>query len=240
MVRLELLSLDEINVLATKAEGRDKMARFFQYTARMLLGAIQFSPPRVGTRLSKAEQDIKQVMMQLAAARRIHRWLKEIPVIQSIPKTLQIANPIERLLELAQKVTLATFMIIDHIGMLKQWKILPGGRRSGTGTIQLGLKFFCFSNVFAIIAQLRKFHLLGLSSANGKSTSCSNGSTNIKEVSLTRQKCLETAFKHFLLVIQVAHLSTLYQSHDMLVGLCGMVSSWMDTTAQLPEKSKAV
>jgi len=215
------LTIDGFNTLCTKAEGRDKVARFFQYTARAIVGFSSMAAPKAGSKLSTVEGHARTAMVQLAGARRTHRWCKEFPVIQSIPKCLSIANPVDRVLELCQKVSLATFMMIDHVGHMKQWKILPGGKRSGSGTIQLGLKFFCFSNFIGAVVQIKK--LIKLNMAQEDKTS-------------EKSKCMETAFKHLLIVLQTAHLSLLYQSHDALVGVAGMISSTMDFVAQWPAK----
>jgi len=217
------ITLSDFNVLCTKAEGRDKLARLFQYAARALVGAANLAAPKAGSFLSKVEQHSRTTMVQLAGARRTHRWCKEIPVIQSIPKCLEIADPVDRALELLQKVTLATFMVIDHIGLLKQWKILPGGKRSGTGTIQLGLQWFCYSNIFGVIIQGKKLHSL----------------RDKEEKAAERRKCAENCLKHALLVLQTAHLSRVYETHDIAVGLAGIVTSLMDIKPQLPEKKAA-
>merc|ERR1712039_220082 len=141
--------------------------------------------------------------------------------IQSIPKSLTIADPIDRLLDFCQKVSLATFMLIDHFGHMKQWKILKGGKRAGAGTIQLGLKFFCLSNFIGAVVQAKKFLALSLSEdSKGKE----------------KKKCVETAVKHLLLVLQTAHLSRLRETHDALVGVAGMVTSSMDVMTQWPAK----
>merc|ERR1712032_136401 len=148
-------------------------------------------------------------------------WCKEFPVVQSIPKSLAIADPIDRVLDLFQKISLATFMMIDHVGHMKQWKILPGGKRSGSGTIQLGLKFFCFSNFIGALVQLKKLFKLNMSQ---------------DDKTIEKKKCMETVFKHLLLVLQTAHLSLLYQTHDAIVGVAGMITSSMDFLAQWPAK----
>merc|ERR1712039_160862 len=141
--------------------------------------------------------------------------------IQSIPKSLTIADPIDRMLDLCQKVSLATFMMIDHVGHMKQWKILRGGKRSGAGTIQLGLKFFCFSNFMGALVQAKKLLALSLSE---------------EDRSKEKKKCTETAVKHLLLVLQTAHLSRLRETHDALVGVAGMVTSSMDVLTQWPAR----
>jgi len=217
------LSLDGFNALCTKAEGRDKVARFFQYTFRAIVGFSGMAAPKTGSSLHTLEGNARTAMTQLAGARRTHRWCKEFPVLQSIPKCLSIKDPVDMVIELMQKVSLATFMMIDHVGHMKQWKILPGGKRSGTGTIQLGLKFFCFSNFVAFLAQAKKF--LKLSFAEDDKSS-------------EKMACIKAAFKHLLIVLQTAHLSLLYQSHDALVGVAGAVTSSMDVMAQWPVLQK--
>lgn len=221
MAELNLV-VSEFNALCTKAEGRDKVARLFQYAARAIVGLVGMAKPKSGSSLQSLESNARTAMVNLASARRTHRWCKEFPVIQSIPAVLKIANPLDMALELMQKVSLATFMIIDHVGHMKQWKLIPGGKRSGTGTIQLGLKFFCFSNVIAAIMQAKKA-ALSLKNEDDKSKA-------------QRRKCMETMVKHLLLVLQTAHLSRMYESNDALVGVAGMITSTMDVMTQWPER----
>jgi hypothetical protein len=220
------LTIANFNAACQKAEGRDKLARFFQYAARFILGMTANS--KTGTQLKTLNDNARSLMVQLGGARRTHRWCKEFPVIQAIPKTLQIKNPIDMVLELAQKTSLATFMIIDHIGWLKQVKILSGGKRAGTGTIQLGLSWFCFSNFIAAIIQSRKL-----------AKQVSDGGE--KDTSQARRGVLETIAKHLFLVVQTAHLSQVYETNDKLVGLLGMITSLQDFLPQWPhiQKEKA-
>mmetsp|Transcript_46528 Transcript_46528/g.120399 ORF Transcript_46528/g.120399 Transcript_46528/m.120399 type:complete len:234 (+) Transcript_46528:200-901(+) len=214
--------VSDFNTLCTKAEGRDKLARLFQYAARALVGFLGMARPKADSSLAQLELNARTAMVQLASARRTHRWCKEFPVIQSIPATLKIANPVDLVLELFQKVSLATFMLIDHVGHMKQWKLIPGGKRSGSGTIQLGLKFFCFSNAIAALVQSKKI--------------MSSWGNQDEKAKAARSKSTETLVKHLLLVLQTAHLSRLYESHDALVGVAGVVTSWMDVTGQWPAK----
>jgi len=214
------LSLADVNLLLTKSEGRDKVARTCQYGARALVGLAALAAPKTGSTLSVVEKHARTIMAQLAGARRTHRWCKEIPVIQSIPGSLRIENPVDRILDLLQKFSLATFMIIDHVGMLKNWNIVSGKKRSGAATIQLGLKFFCFSNLIAAIINIKKAS--ALKQKEGKAAEC--------------QKCKQNIFKHALLVLQTLHLSQTYVTHDALVGVAGMISSMMDVSSQLPDR----
>merc|ERR1719230_1701442 len=87
------ISLSDFNVLCTKAEGRDKIARFFQYLARAIVGFLAYAQPKAGTLLAGLETRARTVMVQLAGARRTFRWCKEFPVIQNLPKSLEIKNP---------------------------------------------------------------------------------------------------------------------------------------------------
>mmetsp|Transcript_77337 Transcript_77337/g.202961 ORF Transcript_77337/g.202961 Transcript_77337/m.202961 type:complete len:237 (-) Transcript_77337:152-862(-) len=212
----------DFNVLCTKAEGRDKVARLFQYIARAIVGFAGMAKPKAGSSLSNLETNARMAMTQLAGARRTHRWCKEFPVIMGLPASLRIADPLDRVLELLQKVSLATFMCIDHVGHMKQWKLLSGGKRAGSGTIQLGLKFFCFSNFVGALVQGKKV----ASSLQGEDD----------KTKAQRRKSLETIMKHLLLVLQTAHLSRLYESHDALVGVAGVVTSWMDIIPHWPVK----
>eukprot|EP00927_Polykrikos_kofoidii_P056917 TRINITY_DN51004_c0_g1_i1.p1 TRINITY_DN51004_c0_g1~~TRINITY_DN51004_c0_g1_i1.p1 ORF type:complete len:253 (-),score=39.74 TRINITY_DN51004_c0_g1_i1:151-855(-) len=217
---------NEFNVVCTKAEGRDKLARVGQYAARFVFGVTTWMEPTTGSKLLEINTHAKSVMSQLASARRTHRWCKEFPVIQSIPKSFQIADPVDRILEVVQKVSLATFMIVDHFAFLKQLKILKGGKRAGTGTVQLGLRFFCLSNAVSAIIQAKKLYKIKVKADDdGKSAT-------------ERYNCAKTIFKHLLLVLQTAHLSLLYQTHDALVGFAGMISSYIDLMGQWPERKK--
>jgi hypothetical protein len=217
------LTLDNYNAVCQKAEGRDKLARFFQYAARFVLGMT--ANTKTGTTLKTLNDHARSIMVQLATARRTHRWCKEFPVIQGIPKTLKIQNPLDMILELAQKTTLATFMIIDHIGWLKQMKILSGGKRAGTGTIQLGLSWFCMSNAVAAIIQGKKL-----------AKQISDGGD--KDTPQARRTCSETIAKHLFLVVQTAHLSRVYETNDKLVGFLGMITSLQDFMPQWPQVQK--
>jgi len=217
------LSIAAFNTTLTKAEGRDKLARFIQYLARFLIGCT--TTAKVGTPLKTLNDNARSLMVQLAGARRTHRWCKEIPVLQGIPKSLTITDPMDRCLEVLQKGTLATFMIIDHIGWLKQLKILKGGKRAGTGTIQLGLSWFCFSNLVAACIQGKKLKQL-------------YDEKEKKDNPAARQTCMQNIFKHMALVLQTAHLSRVYETNDMLVGFAGMITSLQDLMPQWPVAEK--
>jgi len=224
------LTVANFNALCGKAEGRDKLARFWQYAARAIFGLTQMGNMKAGSRLYWINEMAGNIMKQLASTRRAHRFCKEVPVIQAILQSLPAKVPakldisfevlVERGLDLLQKVTLATFMIIDHIGWLKQMKVLRGGKRAGTGTIQLGLAWFCLSNCLGMLIQAKK--LRDVWGEEGKQNK--------------RKTTAENMMKHGFLVVQTAHLSRVYESNDALVGILGMITSTMDVLAQWPEK----
>merc|ERR1711879_93066 len=181
--------------------------------------------PQAGTRIYEAREISNNIMKQLAGARRTHRWCKEFPVIQNlskiiakgIPNSMTFSSASDLFLDLMQKISLSIFLVIDHIGWLKQVKLLKGGKRSGTGTIQLGLKFFCASNFVGMLLQVKKFRDM---------------KPQTEDHAANKRKCAETALKHALLVVQTAHLSRAFESHDVLVGVFGMVTSAMDVLPQ--------
>jgi len=217
------LSIIAWNQLCLKSEGRDKLARFGQYAARFLVGLT--SKARMGTPMRSVYEKALAVMVQLAGARRAHRWCKEFPVLQGIPKSLTIANPIDMLLEVCQKATLATFMIIDHIGYLKQVKILKGGKRAGAGTIQLGLSWFALSNFISLLIQGKKLYKL------------TNNDDGKKDAD-AKETCIKQSFKHAALVVQMAHISRRFETHDAVVGFLGMITSIQDVIPQWPQAPK--
>lgn len=227
------MSVATFNTLLSKSEGRDKLARLMQYLARTIIGFAGMATIKKGTVLFEINEQATNIMKQLAGARRTHRWCKEFPVIKNIVQTVprQICAPVDwgaaldRGLDLLQKCSLATFLVIDHVGWLKQVKVLGGGKRAGTGTIQLGLKFFCLSNFLGVLFQMKKIKDAAVKARE-------SGEPGGAEQS----KCAQNAFKHALLVLQTAHLSRLRETHDAIVGAAGVVTSAMDVLSQWPEK----
>jgi len=229
---LTVTTLDSLvtsfNTLCTKSEGRDKLGRFVQYGCRTLIGLLSMRKLQAGSQFHLLHEQAGNVMKQLASARRCNRWCKEFPVIQQIiaslptgiPQSISISSAVEKSAELLQKLALATFMICDHIGWLKQVKILKGGKRAGTGTIQLGLKFFGASNFLGAVLALKKIR------------DTPEGEKGKKE------KLVETCFKHTLLVFQCLHLSRTYETHDAFVGVLGMITSAIDVRTQWPEQKQ--
>jgi len=81
------------------------------------------------------------------------------------------------------------------------------------------LKFLCFSNFVGLLMQAKKYLKLN---------SCQ------EDRGQDMRTCTLAMLKHLLLVVQAAHLSLLYPSHDALVGIFGMITSALDVKAQWP------
>lgn len=64
---------------APEAEGRDKMARIFQYGSRALIGLIALHQPVKGSALAELQEHARTLMSNLSLARRTHRWGKARP-----------------------------------------------------------------------------------------------------------------------------------------------------------------
>jgi len=195
--------LANFNLLCLKADARDRLGMICQYSARIIIGLLGHAAPVSGTRLARVEELCRLIWANLSSARRTQRWCKELPVLQSIPQTLALEDPVDRALELIQKVSLAAFYIIDHIGGLKQWKVLPGGKRAGMGTIIVGLKVLLVYCAAAVAAQAKKL--------------CSKCATRED-----RAKCAEATLKAVLLGIVCAHLSSVREMHDVVCGIAGV------------------
>lgn len=209
------LTLNNIIVFLNKSEARDKLARIVQFGSRGLVGAttelLGLADPRVRLVNGRASN----LMSTLALARRSHRWCKEFPVIQQIPASLKIADPISMVLDTAQKVTLATFLIVDHYGWLKQAKVLNGKAQD---TIWFGLKFFMVSNMISTVYNAYKL----------KNTD----ESKVEE----RKKLRLLVLKHAMMSIQIAHVSNTRKTSDFLVGILGVITSIMDAKEQWPKK----
>jgi len=231
------VTVSDFNALCTKSEGRDKLARFCQYAARFIVGVTAMAPFRHGTRLKNTNELATNVMKQLGAARRTHRWCKEFPVIKtiiqsfprsiprSLPTAVELSVLVDKGFKLLQKMTKAMYLMIDHVGWLKQVKILSGGKRSAAGTIQMGCKFSCASNFIGMCYQMKKIR---------------DARQEKEPQPFKQRKFAEIAIKRAFLVVQTAHQSRLYESHTALVGLLGMITSLMDVAGHLPDKKSKI
>mmetsp|Transcript_7624 Transcript_7624/g.27947 ORF Transcript_7624/g.27947 Transcript_7624/m.27947 type:complete len:324 (-) Transcript_7624:318-1289(-) len=141
------LCLRSFNAVAQTCEGRDKIVRLFQYGSRLVMGLTVRSMAS-GSRPADVNILARRLMVALSDVRRTYRWGKELPVLLAVPKALEVSDRTERLLDVAQKVTLLMYFVIDHIAWLKRARY---GVRWGLDTIQLGLKCFMLSSVFGTL-----------------------------------------------------------------------------------------
>merc|ERR1712070_1318371 len=128
---------------------------------------------------------------------------------------LQMSNPLDMILELVAKCTTIAYLVNDHLAWLKQMKIITSGKEAAD-VIKRAMTFFMVANATSTVIQLKK-----LSSEKDEAK---------------KGPIRTTALKHGLLVIQCAHLSTVYETHNALVGTAGVISSFIDVKAQWPDQ----
>ena len=200
------LGFTKINAFLAKSEGRDKAGRFFQYFARFLRSFLETQiKPQAGTPLKFLQDASADVTKTLGGARRTHRFGKEFVTIQSLPTTFAKQMSVDKALEIGQKFTLLTYLMLDHMAWLKQNKIRRAGKRAGANTVRWGMFWFMISNF-------------------------------LKGIIDYRNKKMKNVFKQLCLVQQCAHISGTVETHDMLVGISGVYTSYVDCLAQWPTK----
>ncbi|CAJ1406108.1 unnamed protein product [Effrenium voratum] len=101
-----------------------------------------------GLVLLKLGSDARKLLSAMTTARRTFRLGRELPVLLSVPDVLRRQQLSDRVLELAQKVALVMYFLVDHIGWLKQ---VRSGAKSGSKTIQLGLKWLAISSLISML-----------------------------------------------------------------------------------------
>lgn len=211
------LSIAGLTGCLAKSEGRDKLGRVFQYGSRMIVGLVELSGAPKGSPLMELKERAADVQKTLGGARRTHRWGKEIPVIQSLPGTLKLlqTSPLDFALEMFQKLNQLGYLLFDHLAWLKQQKLFVAGK-SAADTVKTAMTFFLCCNAAATVIQLKKY-------------------SNEKDEG-KKSTALTAAFKHFLVAIQCAHNSTIYETNNAFVGACGIISSYIDLKAQWPNQ----
>mmetsp|Transcript_25225 Transcript_25225/g.57217 ORF Transcript_25225/g.57217 Transcript_25225/m.57217 type:complete len:222 (-) Transcript_25225:77-742(-) len=216
------LSARAVNTVLLTYEGRDKTFRFLQFASRALLGLTAGARSRYAKVLNTLAL---RIMVSIAGSRRSFRWGREIPIMLEIPRSLALADPVERVMDVLQKVTILMFFWTDHLGWLHQ---VRGGMKSGSGTIQRGLKWLTVSSIIAAISAVRRLRVLR--AAEGAPGGQGAGADTERRATLVR------AWRNGLLAVQTAHLSRIWESHDAIVGTLGMVTSTIDVLQVWPEK----
>mmetsp|Transcript_39976 Transcript_39976/g.87117 ORF Transcript_39976/g.87117 Transcript_39976/m.87117 type:complete len:221 (+) Transcript_39976:27-689(+) len=217
-------SLAAVNSLCLTYEGRDKLARFFQFGSRAVMG---FTAESSKASMRDVSTNARNLMVSLAAARRAFRFGRELPVILSIPKAWHLPDLLDRVMELSQKVTLLMFFGIDHIGWLQQIRLLRSGRLRGVGTVQLGLKWLTLSMLIATLCSARDWWRLRTTKSEGEEE---------KGKQQLQQQCKVGVVRNFFMAVQVAHLSRLLETHDAFVGTLGMITSVIDLETVWPKR----
>ena len=202
------LSLTNISTVLQTYEGRDKTARFVQFAARFIVGLLARAR---GHGILRVREEARKLLAAMTSARRTFRLGRELPVILSM--TTAGKTPLmDKLLELAQKAALVIYFVVDHVGWLKQ---VHRGVKSGSKTIQLGLKWLAVSSFISVLVGLRKIR-----ESEGESREVHGWSI----------------LRDGLVALQALHLSRWMELGDTLVGVLGMISSIMDVMRVWPEK----
>mmetsp|Transcript_101097 Transcript_101097/g.184512 ORF Transcript_101097/g.184512 Transcript_101097/m.184512 type:complete len:294 (+) Transcript_101097:68-949(+) len=210
-----------LTTLFRSYDGRDRIARFFQYTARFAHGCTQGSAHPV---LRLLHRFAARLLTSLGSSRRTFRWGKEVPALVYLESCLR--DPHEDLvhhsLEISQTLSLLLFLFTDHISWLQQIRF---GLRGGARTIQLSFKFLTVSCILSMSLAIKK--LSSLPEA---------GASKQDEMSLQkRREYLFSILRNCLMAVQAAHNSSLLITHNIVVGLLGMVTSVMDVAQIWPE-----
>lgn len=142
------LSLANISTVLQTYEGRDKTARFIQFAARFIVGLLARAR---GDAVLRFREETRKLLAAMTAARRTFRLGRELPVILSM--TADQTSLWDKVLELTQKAALVIYFVVDHVGW---WKQVHRGVKSGSKTIQLGLKWLAISSFISVAIGLRK------------------------------------------------------------------------------------
>lgn len=195
-------------------DGRDRLARFLQYTARFMVGCTEDSSDPVAKQIRNLGA---RLLTSLGSARRTFRWGKEVGTLLHLRNSCMasLEDPVNRILEISQTVFLLLFLFGDHITWIQQIRV---GLRGGARSIQLSHRCLALSCLLAVFSGIRR-----LSSLPKRNTSEPED-----EAAQDRRQYVFSIVRNSLMTVQMAHTSSLFPTHNMLVGLFGMVSSLMD------------
>lgn len=216
------VTVENISTVLSKAEFRDKFGRMFQFMALALTGLGSV------TRQPVLKKTSFHVWFHLALSRRSHRFLKGFIFQNKLSQALatSAASPVEKALEVFSVAFLQVFFLIDHYAWLKQIKLLPDPatrKARGMQTVYFGIRFFFASSVFSTLIHARK--LIALHQEEGERGD---------RWKARRTTCVKNLVKFAMRIFETAHTSKLYETHDLAVGISGVVSSAMDSLGQWP------
>lgn len=204
--------------LLKNSEGRDKLGLFVQYVCRVLQGSSQIAGAPKGSQLAELNQIATEMFKAVSGSRRVLRWGKELPVAKSLPTALKL-SPVDCMLAVGARVGMLGFIIVDHLVWLRQVNILKS-KRTPPEWIQLAFKFFTVFHFCNALTHAKK--LLTQKSANEEE----------------RYKVKELMLASTLSTICTMHTSKLFETHDFVTGVCGMVSSSIAIKNLWPEVKK--
>eukprot|EP00747_Dinoflagellata_sp_TGD_P193850 gnl/TRDRNA2_/TRDRNA2_60582_c0_seq1.p1 gnl/TRDRNA2_/TRDRNA2_60582_c0~~gnl/TRDRNA2_/TRDRNA2_60582_c0_seq1.p1 ORF type:complete len:363 (+),score=50.55 gnl/TRDRNA2_/TRDRNA2_60582_c0_seq1:84-1172(+) len=202
-------------------EGRDRIARAFQYAAKLVVGCTKNSS-------SPGVQEVRsfaaRACVSLSGSRRTFRWGKEVPVALQFARCLtEPMDPATRILEISQMASLLAFLLLDHIGSLMQVRF---GLKGGAKTIRLSLGCLTVSCLLSMASSTKTFASLSPAPYSQQEN---------REVAEKRRTHAVMILRNGLMALQTAHLSALFTTHDIFVGLIGILTSLIDIGKIWPE-----
>jgi len=216
--------LDQFVIFLDRSEGRDKLSRLVQYFCRFCVGCCALIVQRgfdLDTEgfILDIQLKFRSVQSVLSDARRTNRWLKQIKNLRNMPKMAEDClkmHPMEWL-NFASKACLSVFHTLDHIAWLRKIKLIKG---DGKATIRYNLRFLLAANALQAIYQASLYHRL----FQAQSTCKDDAAENKQKVATIWRETLRS----LMLCIQNLHNSELYETHDWISGLSGVITSAYD------------
>lgn len=221
------LVVSDITALCAQSCGRATLNNFFDSLCSLIAQLVKLSGAAEGSRLGNVGAGAENVAEKLDMANRTYSWLEEVFVLQAIPDTISKGNAVDKVLGVASTCAVSLSILLDHISLLKQLKILKGGKRAGAGTRILAGKVLLFSLIVDIVHHVVKHHRLRKRSAHKDETTESI-------VGLVK-KCLFSTL--------VAHWANMHQMHDLFSSVlnfmlnCHTLKMEWDETTKRPGKS---
>lgn len=221
--------LDNFQKFLAKSDGRDKLGRTIQYGMRMLVGMstyiIRSSLPineNAREQILHTQIVFRNIQSNLSDARRTHRWFKEISILRILPDLYRDLLKIDlnrwEFFRLVSQSFLSIFFVTDHLAWLRKVHVLRGDSKH---LVRYNLRFLFLANFFAIIYQMRLYYVAGEEKDEA-----------VRRKKLTRIKY--DGLRCALLCVQNAHNGELYETHDLVSGGCGVISSLYDASKQWP------
>lgn len=232
-----------------KADARDKLARAVQFASRAIVGFTEKAAQSSACKESAVclvNERARDMLVAFSMSRRIARFLRAFQFLPTIPASLALENPIDRILEVTQKLLISIFFFFDHIGWMKQMRLLPAkgeGLQRGILTIRFGLKFNTSAQICGSILEARR--LLRIILAKPKTALLSNAEKEQEAVERRAElhRRLFWFARHTSMVAQVGYLGqwfvgSHFPSGDALCGSMGVISSLQDFAVLWPETSE--